>query len=64
MGQLTSINILVDKLWLCALCRICSRLSLEFAADVSSATLVKGSLECVTLPSEEVVSMLRMSSSV
>lgn len=61
---LTSIDIFMDKLRLGALDRISSRLSLELTADVSRATLVKGSLECVTLPSKEVVPVLGVSSSV
>lgn len=43
-GQLTSVDIFIDKLWHCALGRLSSRLSLELTADVSCATLVKGSL--------------------
>lgn len=54
----------MNKLWHGALYRISSRLSSEFTADVSCATLVKGPLECVTLPAEEIVSMLGVSSSV
>lgn len=63
-GQLTSVDIFVNKLWLGALDRICSRLSRELATDVSCATLVKGSLECITLPSEEIVAVLGVSGSV
>lgn len=62
-GQLTSIDVFVDKLWVGALYRISSRLSLELAADVSRATLVEGSLECVALPSKEIVPVLGVSSS-
>lgn len=62
-SRLTSIDVFVDKLWLGALDRISSRLSLELAADVSRATLVEGSLECVALPSKEIVPVLGVSSS-
>lgn len=53
----------MDKLRLGALDRLSSRLSRELAADVSCATLVKGSLECVTLPSKDIVTVLGVSSS-
>lgn len=60
-AELTSVDIFVDKLRLGALGRIGSGLSLELTADVSRATLVKGSLERVTLPPKEIVSVLGVS---
>lgn len=61
--KLTSVDILIDKLWHGALGRISSGLTCELAADVPRAALVKGSLERVTLPTEEIVSVLGVSSS-